>query len=185
MWVHLVTVVTVVTIVSATSDFTFQSSALNDYEFQSSLQMSDLDLFGFGHVPPPNESCSEVWCELPPNSHHNYYDDLEDDENGFWLEPPPDDILYMPPPPMPPALQAYLMSMENDSFKEFIISDDTEERLRCNFCKLFADPRIYEEPIYSPPIKENETFISSFHVLILSLVFIIIFVICLLIKYKK
>lgn len=135
-----------------------------------------------------NESCSEIWCE---SDDAGYFDEDEFDDDGtrgFWLEAPPDDILYMPPPPMPPSFQASLLSMENGSLKEFIIGEDPDEGYRCNFCKIFADPLL---PSEDPTVfaehntKNEESFVNSFYVLVISVAILLFVVLIALMKYKK
>lgn len=193
------------TLLMTTFTMAFQSNyPFNDLPFHTTTlidETSSNDLFELDHsLSMMNHSnCQEIWCELQPNPYNNYYDDMiigygeEKRDTGFWLEPPPDDILFIPPPPMPAALQAFFSSMENETMREFIIGEDPIEGVRCNFCKLFSDPKVYQDddgigsmyPSSSSSSKSNETFISLFYALIFSLVFVILCIICLLIRYKK
>lgn len=165
-------------------------SHYHDYSFQSGmLGGSESNLFE-SYSPPPNsnDSCDEIWCDAVESDGRSLYDDLDDEmSHGYWLEPPPDDILYMPFPPIPPSLQAYLLNMENDSLKEFVNSDDPEKDSQCNLCKLFSDPKLYadEDNIYPAASKDNETFVSSFYLMIFSIIFLIVSIMIVLIKYKK
>ncbi|KAH9420222.1 hypothetical protein DERP_011558 [Dermatophagoides pteronyssinus] len=182
----------------------FQSNnPFNDLPFHTTTLIDDgssNDLFELEHsLSMMNHSnCQEIWCESQLNPYNNYYGDMvgfgdEKRDTGFWLEPPPDDILFIPPPPMPAALQAFFSSMENETMREFIIGEDPIEGVRCNFCKLFSDSKVYQDddgissmyPSSSSSSKSNETFISLFYALIFSLIFVILCIICLLIRYKK
>lgn len=161
------------------------------------------------HTDGINQPCQKVWCEMPtqrkstPYNGYRFYDDngLDssyeeigneddgDDSNGFWLDAPPDEILYMPPPPIPPSLAGFFANMHNDSLREFIISDDPVEGIRCNFCKLFADASYYPEDdttsIFSAASKENESYASAFYLITFTGLFLFVFVLFFLIKYKK
>lgn len=151
-----------------------------DYEDSSS------PMFGLND----SNYCEEIWCQSQASPYGNYYDDLGfGASNGFWLEPPPDQILFIPPPPMPPSIQALLSSLGNDSLKDFIIGQDPIEGVRCNFCKMFLDPKKYseEESIYQSPSSQDQdkTFVSLFYVLIVTLIIVTLSILFLLIKYKK
>lgn len=164
--------------------------------------------------------CSSIWCDHPsPASSSrqpsilsykqasiNYigYDGLSGDDElgafdddgypleGFWLDAPPDDILYMPPPPMPPGMQSLLASMENDSLRQYIITDESDPEVRCNFCKLFAeevDPRSYEPDgdLFVAASKDtahswgwSSTYVALFSALLLMLTLVFV-----LVKFKK
>ena len=150
-----------------------------------------------------------------PNYFEGYDDAADEVLRGFWLEPPPDDIVYMPPPPMPPAIQAALFGAEsNISVRDYIINTDAFPSDRseplCNFCKLFADPRYYpfdgDDDTSSIPIgtdggfyddgstlfvgggahhRDNRSYVSSFYLLIFSVILVSTLVGIALIKYKK
>ncbi|KAJ6217376.1 hypothetical protein RDWZM_008533 [Blomia tropicalis] len=180
-------------------------SSYGNYETFDSQSSFDQLLGGkfisYGSDNQNNDSCNNaIWCESNDFGNIDYNYDTEGSQ-GFWLDEPPDDIMYMPPPPMPPVIQAALFNMENISIKDFIINQDSNDREPlCNFCKIFADPRLYpsiDNDLYpdqpddasyldtSAMSKENDTFISTFYLLIFTAAITGFIVLILLIKYKK
>lgn len=180
-------------------------SSYGNYETFDSQSSFDQLLGGkfisYGSDNQNNDSCTNaIWCESNDFGNIDYNYDTEGSQ-GFWLDEPPDDIMYMPPPPMPPVIQAALFNMENISIKDFIINQDSNDREPlCNFCKIFADPRLYpsiDNDLYpdqpddasyldtSAMSKENDTFISTFYLLIFTAAITGFIVLILLIKYKK
>ncbi|UXI16579.1 Laminin subunit alpha-1 [Sarcoptes scabiei] len=181
-------------LVLAASNAFQAESFINDYPFHNTL-MEDDDTFGFesfaSQTSINDTPCQEIWCEKAPNIFNNYYEDIDNTLNGFWLESPPDDILYIPPPPIPPALSSWVSSLANESIRDFIIGEDPIEGVRCNFCKLFADSKLYQHdselsyPSSTSSSKDNKNPTSLIYVAIFSLVFIMFCAVCLLIKHKK
>lgn len=164
--------------------------------------------------------CSSIWCDHPSSSSSsrqpsvlsykqasiNYigFDGLSENDDlgafdedgypleGFWLDAPPDDILYMPPPPMPPGMQSLLASMENDSLRQYIITDESDPEVRCNFCKLFAeevDPRSYEPDgdLFVAASKDtaHSWGWSSTYVVLFSALLLMFTLLLVLVKFKK
>ena len=153
------------------------------------LNNHNRQLNDYGRLDGNNDFESDYYEEENDNYDYNSFGSSS---KGFWLNPPPDDIAFMPPPPMPPS---FMSTLENESLKDFIISEDPDEGYRCNFCKLFSDPNVYPNmdsddssmfPSSSLANKQNESFISSFYLMIFTVVIVcaIIFLVAL-IRYKK